>query len=88
MPVLAEAFLPPRSGPKSVSTKFQQRKECLYRSADAVFLGFPHCKTHPARFSHLHSFPSLYFLGLLSKTRELPKHIARGMLQRLSTTEF
>ena len=37
MPVLAEAFLSPRSGPKSVSTQFRQRKECLYRSADAVF---------------------------------------------------
>jgi hypothetical protein len=60
-------FLSPRSGPKSVSTQFRQRKECLYRSADAVFLGFPHCKTHPVRFSHLHSLPSRYFLGLLSK---------------------
>ena len=68
MPVLAEAFLSPRSGPKSVSTQFRQRKECLYHSADALFLGFPHCKTHPARFSHLHSFLSRYFLGGLSKT--------------------
>ena len=39
MPVLAEAFLSPRSGPKSVSTRFGQRKQCLYRSEDAVFLG-------------------------------------------------
>jgi hypothetical protein len=66
MPVLAQAFLSPRSARKSVSTRFRQRKECLYRSADPVFLGFPLYKTHPARFSQLHSFPSRYFLGFLS----------------------
>jgi ABC-type uncharacterized transport system permease subunit len=44
MPVPAEAFLSPKSAQKSVSTRFRQRKECLYRSADAVFLGFPHYK--------------------------------------------
>jgi hypothetical protein len=64
-------FPVPRSGPKSVSTRFRQRKEYLYRSGDAVFLDFPHCKTHPACFSRLHSFPSPYFLGLLSKTVSL-----------------
>jgi hypothetical protein len=30
MPVLTEDFLSP--GPKSVSTRFRQRKQCLYRS--------------------------------------------------------
>jgi hypothetical protein len=66
MPVLAQAFLSPRSAQKSASTRFRQRRECLYRSAVAVFLGFPHYKTHPARFSQLHSFLSRYFLGFLS----------------------
>jgi len=66
MPVLAQAFLSPRSAQKSVSTRFRQRKECLYRCADAVFFGFPHFQTHPPCFSQLHPFPSRYFLGFLS----------------------
>jgi hypothetical protein len=66
MPALTQAFLSLRSAQKSASTQFRQRKECLYRSADAVFLGFPHYKTHFARFSPLHSFLSRYFLGFLS----------------------
>src|SRR6266852_5532284 len=32
------------------------------------FLGFPHRKNTSASFSHLHSSPSRYFVGLLSKT--------------------
>ena len=43
-PVLAQAFLSPRSAQKSVSVRFGQRKECPYRSADAVFFDFPHYK--------------------------------------------
>ena len=88
MPVLAEASLSPRSAQKSVSTRFRQPKECPYRSADTVFLGFPHCKTHPARFSQLHSFPSRLRSPLPLQYCDLSKHIARGMLQRLSTTGF
>jgi len=68
MPLLAEAFLSPRSGPKSVSTQFRQRKECLYRSADAVFSASRIAKHILRAFSHLHSLPSRYSLGLLSKT--------------------
>ena len=63
-------------------------QEPLYRSGDPVFLGFPHSKTHPARFSHLHSFPSPILSRLPLQYCDLPKHIARGILQRLSTTEF
>ena len=68
MPVPAEPFLSPKSAQKSASTRFRQLKECLYRSADAVFFGFPHYKTHPARVSQFHLFPSRYFLGFLSNT--------------------
>ena len=88
MPLLAEASLSPRSAQKSVSTRFRQPKECPYRSADTVFLGFPHCKTHPARFSQLNSFPSRFRSPLPLQYCDLSKHIARGMLQRLSTTGF
>jgi hypothetical protein len=66
MPVLAQAFLSPRSVQKSVSIRFRQRKQCLYRCADAVFFGFPHLQTHPARFSQLHPFASRYVPGFLS----------------------
>src|SRR5271156_5071411 len=49
------------------------------------FLGFPHCKTHPPAL--LSCLPSI--LSRLSlPCRDLPKHIACGVLQRLSTTEF
>jgi hypothetical protein len=88
MPVPAQAFLSPRSVQKSVSTRFRQLKECLYCSADAVFLGCPRCKTHATYFSRLHSLQSPILSRLPLQYCELPKHIARGILRRLSTTEF
>src|SRR5207249_5001197 len=78
MPVLAEAFLSPSSMQKSVSTQLPQRKGCLYHSGDAVFLGFTHCKTHPACFSHLYSFPSpILFRTPLTILRPSKTHSSR-----------
>jgi len=56
--VWAEVCLDPVPAAQGVSVSLRRCR----------FLGFPHCKTHPARFSHLHSLPSRYSLGLLSKT--------------------
>jgi hypothetical protein len=68
MPVLTAAFLLPRSGPKSVSTRFWQRKECLYRSRDAVFHDFPHCKTILRASPVSIPYNRRYSLGLLFNT--------------------
>src|SRR5712692_9323121 len=59
-----------------------QRGVCI-TPENAVFLGFTPCNTHPTRFSNLHSFPSPILSRLLHQSRDLPKHIARGILQRL-----
>src|SRR5207245_10799170 len=78
MPVLAEAFLSPTSRQKSVATQLPQRKGCLYRAGDAVFLGFTHCKTHPSCFSHLYSFPSpILFRTPLTILRPSKTHSSR-----------
>jgi hypothetical protein len=66
----------------------RHRKRRLHRSGDAVFLGFTHCQTPPARFSPLHSFQSPILSRLALQYSELPKHIAGGFVPRLSTTEF
>src|SRR5260370_41118103 len=68
MPVLAQAFLSPRSVQKSISTRLRQRKGCLYHSGDAVFLGFTHCKTHHPYLSHLIPFHRRSFFDSLSNT--------------------
>jgi hypothetical protein len=56
--VCAEVCLDPLSAPQGVSVSLHRCR----------FPRLPHCKTHPALLSHLHSFPSQYFLGPLSNT--------------------
>jgi hypothetical protein len=68
MPLLAEAFLSPGLGRSLSQPSSGSASSVCIAPQMPFFLGFPHCKTHLARFSHLHSFPSRYFLGLLSKT--------------------
>ena len=66
----------------------RHRKRRLHRSGDAVFLGFTPRTKHPSRFSRLYSLPTPTLSRSLLQYRDLPKHIARGVLQRLSTTGF
>ena len=68
MPVLAEASLSPRPAQKSVSAAFASPRSVPIAPQIPVFLGFPHCKTHPTRFSQLHSFPSRFVPRYLSNT--------------------
>ena len=80
----AEAFLSPRSAQKSVSTPFGQRSVCI-----APQMPFPRLPTLQNTSCGLFSarIPSI-LSRLPLQYRDLPKHIACGMLQRLSTTEF
>jgi len=73
--VCAELCLDPVSAAPGVSLSLRT----------CCFLGFTHSKTHPA--GSLSSIPSI-LSRLPFQYRDLPKHIACGMLQRLSTTEF
>ena len=87
-PVLAEASC--RPGPCRSLSRFGigSAKRGLHRSRNALFPGLTPRTTHPARFSRLYSLPTPTLSRSLLQYRDLPKHIARGVLQRLSTTGF
>ena len=73
--VCAEVCLDPVSAPRGVPVSLRRCR----------LLGFPYCQ-HILR-ALLSSIPSI-LSRLPLQYRDLPKHIACGMLQRLSTTEF
>ena len=88
MPVLAEAFCRPGLR-RSLSPPGFGSASSVCIAPQVPFSSASHTAKHILRTS-LSSIPSnhRYFLGFPSNTGTYPKHIARGGLQRVSTTEF